>query len=379
MTDWYTCSEQLTDEYLVQIGLTLDDIGNDDDELGYKEYSVQRTEPFGETSYIQIYYDSFLAADEQLDYECVAGCEYATLTYIGRTAPSDQTGDGFYNGYLVLALTNQFNREDQFILALYPTADGESSGEADFYSDAVDALPSSESESEYEWVDFSEMEDTAIWDELDPAIIEFDESDQADEAYEVNMPMGSSLFIAMSVGEDSDGDCSLCTSVVSSTCTWDSDMDDLITVIGTMPTPYSDSDIDDEYICGVLIYLEDEGNTIGSVLTTYVSDLQGNTAQVDITVQEEEDDGIIEFLVDTTDYIMVVFNVEGSFNWIEFMTRFYTANTFFSAFAGLCFVGAVAFDGYLGGLLWFEYKRDELYLSSDVRFGGEGTGGNFDF
>lgn len=89
------------------------------------------------------------------------------------------------------------------------------------------------------------------------------------------------------------------------------------------------------------------------------------------------DDGIIEFPIETDDYYMVVFTVDSTFNIIEYAVRFYGANTFFTAFAGLCFVGAVAFDAYIGGLLWFEYKRDELYLSSDDRFGGENAGGGF--
>jgi len=112
LQDWLICEGHDDEDYLAEISISLDDIGNSNDEYGYAEYTVQRTEPFGSTSYIQIYYDSFLSDAYQLDYECVTGCEYNELVYIGRTDKSDQTGNGFYNGYLVLALSSDFNREE---------------------------------------------------------------------------------------------------------------------------------------------------------------------------------------------------------------------------------------------------------------------------
>lgn len=122
--------------------------------------------------------------------------------------------------------------------------------------------------------------------------------------------------------------------------------------------------------CGVLITLLEDVNTIGTLLDLSFTDGKGNTAAVEILVMPAVNDGIIEFPIDTSTYYMVVFNVESDFNVIEFLWEFYKANTFFSVFSGACFLGATAFDVYLGGLLWFEYKRDELYLSSDSRFNG---------
>ena len=126
MEDWYTCSGHDDKNYLTIIEVTADDIGNpeSDYENGYARFSVKRTEPVGDTSYIQIYYDSFITDAQQLDYECIEGCEYNELVYIGRSDKSDQTGDGFYNGYLVLALSSDFNRDDRFILALKPVDNG---------------------------------------------------------------------------------------------------------------------------------------------------------------------------------------------------------------------------------------------------------------
>lgn len=119
-------------------------------------------------------------------------------------------------------------------------------------------------------------------------------------------------------------------------------------------------------------------NTIGTTLTARMTDNQGNTGAVRILVAEPVP-GPIEFLVDTSEYYMVVFDVASKFNWIEFGFRFYQANTFFTVAAMGCLIAAIAFDVYLGGLLWFEYKRDELYLSSDNRFGGGNSGNNFGF
>ena len=51
------------------------------------------------------------------------------------------------------------------------------------------------------------------------------------------------------------------------------------------------------------------------------------------------------------------------------MLTFYSKNSFFTLFTGLCAIGAAYFDAYLAGLLYFEYKRDDLVLTKTERFG----------
>ena len=103
------------------------------------------------------------------------------------------------------------------------------------------------------------------------------------------------------------------------------------------------------------------GNTVDLTFT-----LDGKQYPVSIKV----DNGKVERLViNELDYGIFDYTVTAPFNIIEFMLTFYAKNSFFTLFTGLCAVGAFYFDWYLAGLLYFEWKRDDLILTKTERFG----------
>lgn len=98
---------------------------------------MERTQPFGDTSFLQIYYDGFTSPYQVLDYECFVGCENNRIVEVGRTFSLDTTLKGKYANYLVLELTPDFNNNDEFSIAFIPVktlADVKGT----FYSEAYD-------------------------------------------------------------------------------------------------------------------------------------------------------------------------------------------------------------------------------------------------
>jgi len=103
----------------------------------------------------------------------------------------------------------------------------------------------------------------------------------------------------------------------------------------------------------------------------------GDTVKLTFTLDEEQypvtinvDNGKVERLViNELDYGIFDYTITAPFNLIEFLLTFYAKNSFFTLFTGLCAIGAVYFDAYLAGLLYFEYKKDDLVLTKTERFG----------
>jgi hypothetical protein len=133
MQAWYTDNGHTNELYIDASALGASDIGR-----GLPMRIVERTQPFGFSSFLQVYYDGFTNPYQVLDYECYTGCENNRITEIGRTFSLDPTIKGKYSNYLVLELTPDFNNNDEFSIAFLPVATlADVTGT--FYSEAYDA------------------------------------------------------------------------------------------------------------------------------------------------------------------------------------------------------------------------------------------------
>ena len=133
MQAWYTANGHTNELYIDAGALGASDIGRD-----LPMRIVERTQPFGFSSIIQVYYDGFTNPYQVLDFECFVGCENNRITEIGRTFSLDTTVKGKYANFLVLELTPDFNNNDEFSIAFLPVATL-ADVKGTFYSEAYDA------------------------------------------------------------------------------------------------------------------------------------------------------------------------------------------------------------------------------------------------